>query len=232
MAARVSHGWWAYLGPYALFLLLVEISNRAPAAWAPWLLVARVALPGAWLFAYARAGALPELRGYRPGAAGLLQDVAVGLAIAALWMGPFLLSPALSRPAPAEGFDWQLFGEGREALALGVRLLGFAAVTPFLEELFVRSFLLRLADVYDGDMNFRAVPIGRFTWRSFLVTVVWFTFTHVPWEWVVAPLAGVIFNLWLYRRRHIGATIVAHAVANASIWFAVVAGPESWRMFL
>jgi CAAX prenyl protease-like protein len=232
MAARDSHGWWAYLGPYALFLALVEVAGRAPAAWAPWLLVARVVLPGAWLLAFARGGALPELRGYRPGAAGLLQDVLVGVAIAALWMGPFLLFPALERPAPGEGFDWQLFGEGREALALGVRLVGFAGVTPFMEELFVRSFLLRLVDVYDGDMNFRRVPIGRFRWRSFLVTLVWFTFTHVPWEWVVAPVAGALFNLWLYRRRHIGATIVAHAVANASIWLAVVLGPESWRMFL
>jgi hypothetical protein len=232
VAARVSHGWWAYLGPYALFLILVEVSHRAPAGWAPALLVARVVLPGAWLLAFARAGALPELRGYRPGPAGLLQDVLAGVAIAALWMGPYLLFPALPRPAPGEGFDWQLFGAGREALVLGVRLLGFAVVTPFLEELFVRSFLLRLVDVYDAGMDFRRVPIGRFAWRSFLVTVAWFTFTHVPWEWVVAPVGGALFNLWLYRRRHIGATIVAHAVANAAIWLAVVLGPEAWRIFL
>ena len=48
-----------------------------------------------------------------------------------------------------------------------------------------------------------------------------------------SPLvAGVIFNLWLYRRRHLGAVIVAHAAANASLWLAVVLGPESVRMFL
>jgi CAAX protease family protein len=156
----------------------------------------------------------------------------MGAVIAALWIGPYLLVPALPRPDPSAGFDAQMFGPGREPLALGLRLLGFAVVTPFMEELFVRSFLMRLVDVIDGDMNFRKVPIGRFGWRSFLVTVVWFTFTHVRWEWVVAPVAGVLFNLWLYRRRHIGATIVAHAVANASIWLAVVLGPRSLAMFL
>lgn len=232
MADRNGHGWWPYLAPYATFLVLVEISNRAPEAWAPWLLVLRVLLPGAWLAAYAWQGALPELRGYRPGAAGLAQDVLCGVVIAALWMGPFLLFPSLPRPEPGEGFDTGVFGPGREALALAVRLAGFALVTPFMEELFVRSFLIRLVDVVDRDMDFRKVPIARFSWRSFVVTVVWFTFTHVPWEFGVAFVAGVLFNLWLYHRRHLGAVIVAHAAANAAIWLAVVLGPPSLGIFL
>jgi hypothetical protein len=62
MAARTSHGWWAYLGPYAFFLVMVEISGRAPHAWAPWLFVARVLGTGGWLLWFVRAGALPELR--------------------------------------------------------------------------------------------------------------------------------------------------------------------------
>jgi CAAX prenyl protease-like protein len=232
MATRRSHGWWPYLGPYGLFLILVEIEGRAPASLAPWLLLLRVALPGLWLLAFARQGALPELGGYRPRALELAQDVFCGLVIAALWMGPFLLFPSLERPAPSEGFDPTLFGAGREGFALAVRLVGFACVTPFMEELCVRSVLLRLVDVIDGDMNFRKLPLGVVAWRSVVVTVLWFTFTHVPWEWGVAAVAGVIFNLWLYRRRHIGAVIVAHAVANAAIWLAVVLGPESLRMFL
>lgn len=232
MAKTSAHGWWPYLAPYAAFLILVEIANRAPESWQAWLLVLRVVLPGAWLLAFALRGALPELRGYRPGAAGLALDVLCGVAIAALWMAPFLLFPSLPRPEPGEGFDAAVFGPGNEAWALGVRLLGFAVVTPFMEELFVRSFLIRLVDVIDGDMNFRRIPIAHFSWRSFVVTVLWFTFTHLPWEWGVAALAGVIFNLWLYRRRHIGSVIVAHAAANASIWLAVVLGPDSLGIFL
>lgn len=232
MAKASAHGWWPYLAPYAVFLVLVEIANRAPEAYAPWLLVLRVVLPGAWLLAFAWRGALPELRGYRPGGRGLALDVLCGVVIAVLWMAPFLLFPSLPRPEPGEGFDAGIFGPGREAWALAVRLAGFALVTPFMEELFVRSFLIRLVDVVDTDMNFRKLPIAHFTWRSFVVTVLWFTFTHVPWEWGVAAMAGVIFNLWLYRRRHIGSVIVAHAAANAAIWLAVVLGPDSLEMFL
>ena len=232
MAARRDHDWWPYLGPYGLFLVLVEIGGRVPEELVGVLRILRAALPGLWVLWFALKGRYPELKGYRPGAAGLASDVAVGVAIAALWMGPFLLFPSLARPDAGEGFDPGIFGPGREAYAYALRLIGFAAVTPFIEELFVRSFLLRLVDVVDTHMDFRRVPIARFTWRSFVVTVVWFTFTHVPWEWPVAFVAGVTFNLWLYRRRHIGAVIVAHAVANASLWLAVVLGPDAWRIFL
>jgi membrane protease YdiL (CAAX protease family) len=54
----------------------------------------------------------------------------------------------------------------------------------------------------------------------------------VPWEFGVAAVAGVIFNLWLYRRRHLGAVIVAHAAANASIWLLVVLSPGDLWIFL
>lgn len=232
MAARRDHGWWPYLGPYGLFLLLVELGARVPEAYLGDIRVLRVVLPGLWLLYFVARGQLPELRGYRPGLWGFVQDVAFGLLIAALWMGPFLLFPALPRPGPEEGWRPIAFGPGREHLAYALRLVGFAAVTPFVEELFVRSFVLRLADVVDTHMDFRRVPIARFTWRSFLVTVFWFTFTHKLWEWPVAVVAGVLFNLWLYRRGHLGATIVAHAAANAAIWVAVVLGPDGWRIFL
>ena len=38
----------------------------------------------------------------------------------------------------------------------------------------------------------------------------------------------MIFNLGLYRRRHIGSVIVAHAAANAAIWCWVVLLGGDW----
>ena len=233
MAARRQHDWWPYLAPYGIFLILVELGARVPPD-VVWVVRAlRVLLPGFLVFYFARIGRYPELAGYRPGAAGLAADVAAGVGIAALWMGPYLLFPALSRPHVSEGFDPSaIYGPGREALGYAVRVLGFAVVTPFVEELFVRSFLHRLAEVVDTHMDFRKLPVGQYTRRGFVATVVWFTLTHVMWEWPVALVAGVLFNLWLYRRGHIGSVIVAHAAANAAIWLAVVLGPDSWRIFL
>jgi CAAX prenyl protease-like protein len=115
---------------------------------------------------------------------------------------------------------------------LGLRFAGFAIVTPFIEELLVRSFLLRAADTYDTDRDFRDLPIGRFAWRSFLFTVAWFTFTHAQWEWPVAFAAGVVYNLWLYRRKHICALILTHAATNATLFAFVVWASEDLWFFL
>lgn len=228
---RRGHGWWAYLAPYGLFLILVEVARRVPEAVAPWMLPVKVAVPGVILVYFVLRGDLPELRGYRPGWRVSL-DILFGVLIAALWLGPFLLFDSLPRGAEADAFDPGQLGESLRRQTLMLRLLGFAVVTPLVEELFVRSFLIRLVDVVDKGGDFRDVPIARFSWRSFLVTSVWFTFTHVSWEWIVAAPTGILFNLWLYHRRHIGATIVAHAAANASIWLVVVLGPGDLWGFL
>ena len=97
---------------------------------------------------------------------------------------------------------------------------------------FVRSFLIRYVEVFNSGRDFRRVPIAHFTWASFLVTVAWFVFTHVQWEWPVALAAGVSFNLWLYRRGHLGAAVLAHAVANGTIAAAVLLGPDALAIFL
>lgn len=221
-----DHGWWPYLLPYAAFLVLVEVARRAPEAAAAPLLGLRIVVPGVLLLLFALRGAYPELRGWRPTPGRVVADVAFGLAVTALWMGPYVLG-LLARPEdPSEAFDPTLLGPEHVWLTLGLRFAGFALVTPFMEELFVRSFLMRLVDAYTGrgPADFRRAPIGRFTGPSFAITVLWFTFTHVSWEWPVAFATGVLYNLWLYRRRHIASLVLVHAVTNASLLLTVALG--------
>jgi len=224
-------GVWPYAAPYLAFGLVVSLRGEGGSpAWA----LAQVLVPGALIVLWAWRGAYPELAGWRPRPGPLLADVGVGLAIAALWLGPFLAFEALPRPGPEAAFDPGLLGDDPAArgATLALRLAGFALVTPFMEELFVRSFLLRFLDVFDRDEDFRDVPIGRFAWRSFVGTVLWFTVTHQTWEWVVALPTGIVFNLWLYRRKRLGAVVVSHAVANAAIFAFVLtragADPGLW----
>ena len=231
MTARNDHGWWPYLAPYGVFLAIADLGGRLPEAAAPYVLVARLVVPGALLLYFAARGRYPELRGFRAGRGGLA-DIGVGLAIATLWLGPFVLFPGLPRPGSGEGFAASVLGGGYEAAALAVRVAGFVLVTPFLEELFVRSFLIRYAEVYDSHEDFRTLPMALYRRRGFWVTVVWFTFTHAQWEWLVALPTGVLLNLWLYRRGHLGAPILAHAVANGSIAAAVLLGPHALKVFL
>ena len=183
-------------------------------------LTLRFAAPLALFLYFFLRGQYPELQQFRPGFGGLLMDIVVGLAVTAIWVAPFLIWPDL-RPSRAEAFDPG--GGATRPLLLVLRFLGFALMTPFIEELLVRSYLMRAIDVYPSDRDFREIPVGTFAWRSFWFTLAWFTFTHASWEWPVAFVAGVIYNLWLYRRRHIGSLIVAHAVTNASLFLVVIA---------
>jgi CAAX prenyl protease-like protein len=214
---RSGHGWWPYVLPYLSFLLAVEVARRLPGAAGPWMLVVKPALPTALIVHFWRRGAYPELRSLRdlrPGA--LLQDAAVGFVLALLWMAPYLLAPEL-RPDPADAFDPEQLGHGLLPLVVALRLLGYACVTPVFEELFIRSFVMRYADVYAERGDFRDVPLARYSLRSFLVTVVVFSVGHVPWEWWVAVPWVSLSNLWFYHRRSLAAVIVLHAVTNASL---------------
>ena len=94
-----------------------------------------------------------------------------------------------------------------------VRLIGAVIIAPVVEELFVRSFLMRL--LIDND--FEKVKIGTYTLLSFIVTVVFFGFNHV--RWIQGLLSAIIFNIYLYYKKDIFAVIQAHAWTN---WFLAV----------
>lgn len=218
MAKRSDTGWGPYWLPMLAFLLLVELGGRgrAPESAAGLLLVLKVLAPGGLFLWYAARRRYPELSGFRADAT-LLLDVAVGLLGAVLWVAPFLWDAAL-RP-DSRGFDAaRPFGADGVAAALALRAVGYAAVTPFVEELFVRSWLLRFSEVFLGRRDFREVPIAHFSWQSFLITTAYFVFSHQPWEWGVMLGWTLLTMAWFYRRRHIVPLIVVHAVTNAAIF--------------
>jgi CAAX prenyl protease-like protein len=219
MAARRDTGWGPYWLPMLAFMLSVEIGSRAPDSAAGVFLVLRVLLPGGLVLWYASRGRYPELSGFRADAS-LIHDVGVGLLGAVLWVAPFLVWDEL-RPEE-QGFDAALpFGAQGVALALALRAIGYAAVTPFVEELFVRSWMLRFAEVWNTGRDFRAVPIAHFTPQSFFIVSFYFVFTHVSWEWGVMLVWTLLTMAWFYRRRHIVPLIVVHAVTNGAIFLFV-----------
>jgi uncharacterized protein len=213
---RSSHGWWPYVLPYLGFLMAVEIGRRLPEAAQPWMLLAKPLIPLGLILWFGWSGEYPELRAIRLRWTEALQDVAVGLALAVLWAAPYLLIPSL-RPDPAAAFDPQQLGTEWVPLALGLRLFGYALVTPLFEELFIRSFVMRYAEVYGRRGDFRDVPIAHFSARSFVVTIVVFTVGHVPWEWWVAVPWVALTNLWFYRRRNLASLMIVHGVTNAAL---------------
>ncbi|HME72870.1 MAG TPA: CAAX prenyl protease-related protein, partial [Myxococcota bacterium] len=133
----------------------------------------------------------------------------------------YVVFPSLPRADPQDAFNPYALGTTFAPAFVALRFAGFAAVTPFMEELFIRSFLMRYLDVFDTSEDFRDVPMARFRWRSFLGTGVAFTFSHLPWEYPVAAATGLLWNLWLYRRKHLASLVLVHAVTNASLFLLV-----------
>jgi hypothetical protein len=119
-------------------------------------------------------------------------------------------------------------GEEFIAVILVVRLFGYALVTPIFEELFIRSFVMRMADAWEVE-DFRDLPIARYTVRSMVVTVVVFTAGHVPWEyWVCVPWV-VFSNLWFYHRKSLSAVILVHATTNGALLALAIWGGELFQ---
>jgi len=133
---------------------------------------------------------------------------------AALGVLVFVIWIALA-PAPDPHFN-ATFGADLKSLSLWAlvawlffRIFGGVITVPIAEELAFRGYLMRkmIAD------DFRQVPIGSFTWLSFLGSSILFGAMHS--EWVAGILAGMVFAFAVYRRGRLADAITAHATSNA-----------------
>jgi CAAX prenyl protease-like protein len=223
MNAPRSARLWPYAAPYVVLVGLAELGRWLPALEVP-LRIGRVVVPALLVALAWQAGAYPELR-REAGRAGPA-DVGAGLAVAVLWVAPYLVWPDLPRGAP---FAPALLGAEHHGAWLALRLTGFALVSPLVEELFVRSFLHRVVEAWPRWREFGERRIAQPHALAFTVTSLWFTLSHVPWEWWVAAPTALLLNLWLYARGNLCSVWLAHAVANAAIGGLVVLGPfELW----
>jgi len=161
-----------------------------------------------------------------PNPRGWVLAVVIGLAVTVAWVG---LDPWYPRFAwlggDRAGFDPStLEGPARSAF-LAVRLAGLVLLVPVFEELFWRSFVVRL--VIDPD-DFRRVPIGRLTWLAAGVSSVGFALGHP--EWLPALLTGAVWAWLLHHTKSLSACVVSHAVANLALGIYVLSTGD-WRFW-
>jgi len=143
-----------------------------------------------------------------------LAVVLSGLLVFVLWINmDWVFSPA----ATPQGFNPTLLpGTAVQLTLTAFRIFGAVLVVPLMEELFWRSFLIRYID----DHDFERVPVGHFSWPSFLITVVLFGLEH---HFILAGmLAGILYSIVLYRTRSLAQCILAHAVTNLALALYVV----------
>lgn len=146
----------------------------------------------------------------------------VGLAVFALWIN---MDWSLGGVTTSQGFNPTLFPDKRVQVAMtAFRVAGAVLVVPLMEELFWRSFLVR----YIIDKDFDRVPLGTFTWSSFLLTIVLFGLEH---SYLLAGMmAGLFYNIILYRTKSLAQCVLAHAVTNLALAIYVLYSGQ-WRFW-
>ena len=234
-AARLQGSYVPYAAPLFAFLLIASLTSDVSASATHWVLIAKAVVPAALVIYFAIRGAYTELRSWRAPAHLWVLDVLVGVASAVLWVGPYLLFSfdfgdgafSFLGPDRSKGFDPNVMGADNAAILLALRFVGFALVIPVVEELFVRSFVMRFVQEYETNQDFHTLPVARYTRWSLWVTAVVFTLGHAPWEWWVALPWFLGTTMWFYKRRSIPSVIVVHAAANAAI-FAFVLFASQW----
>ena len=89
-----------------------------------------------------------------------------------------------------------------------VRVFSFVIITPIIEEFFTRNFLARILIKND----WQKVQLGKFTATSFILTVLFFGFSHN--RWLPGLIAGILLNYLIYKKKNMNSVIIAHSTAN------------------
>jgi exosortase E/protease (VPEID-CTERM system) len=150
------------------------------------------------------------------------EAVAAGALVFAIWM---TLEPA-GDAAANEKFGLALKGMGSiwAAVWLFFRVVGAVVTVPIAEELAFRGYLCRR--LIGG--HFLEVPMGKFTWFSFVLSSLVFGLLHG--RWFAGTLAGLIFALVLYRHKRLSDAAWAHAITNGMI-AAYVLATSTWTLW-
>lgn len=185
------------LGGVAVQMLLVALTPD-PAALYP--LRALTAGLLVWYF-WPRYDSL-RASGNVSGASGTAWAVGAGGLVFLLWVA---LVPPGSGSAPealAAATGWLC-----AAWMVG-KVVGYVVVTPLVEELAFRGYLMRRL----VSADFEAVRPGTFAWPAFLVSSVVFGLMHG--HWLAGTLAGMAYALVVVRTGRVRDAVIAHALTN------------------
>lgn len=202
--------------PYLIFLALFALRDVGPPEAEPALLALRglVPLAVAWLF-----------RRHLPpwGKPHWLIAVGSGVFLGWGWIVGQYFFDEVGLPGRLPGWPGEKTTvDPRSTLGAGglfwttwwMRLTVACTTVPVVEELFWRALLLRL--LIDWS-HFERVPLGSFTWFSFLGTSLLSTLQH-PDNWAVSILCWFAFNGLLYWTRSLLCLVISHGVTNLVLY--------------
>lgn len=203
---KVMPAWLAYVAPLVVFLLLTQVEGMFGPKWYPLLYSIKLVVVAGLLIAWRR-----EFTEARPAASGLALAVPLGIVLCAAWVAIDRVTPHFALLGSRQGFDpFVHISNPAELWAfLAVRFAGLVVVVPVMEELFWRSFLLR---VIIRPEDFKSVPIGTWQPMSFAAVVIVMALAHP--EWLAAAVFSATMNALLYWKKNLFACIAAHGATN------------------
>ncbi len=200
----------AYTWPMAMFLAgLALVSVLKWIGGSPWL-----DAPEYWAFPLQSVACAAALLwfwreyGFHP-FRGVLLTLGIAALVLVLWIAP----QAFLGFAPRnEGFNPDRFASQPVVYWATVllRFLRLVVVVPLVEEIFWRGFLLR----YFINEKFDRVPFGTFSWLSFAISTIGFTFAHSRPDWIAAAATCALYNFVAYQTKSLSSCVLAHAVTN------------------
>ena len=146
---------------------------------------------------------------------------AIGGLVFLLWIARW---PAAIGTSPIRSTVLDALGPAAAAAWLAARAIGSAVTVPIAEELAFRGFLARRILAVD----FNAIPHGRFTWVSLVLSSIAFGVLHG--RWIEGTIAGMLYAYAYHRRGSLGDAVAAHATTNALLGAeAILTG--DWSLF-
>lgn len=217
-----------YAGPYFAYLILLAVQSFLPDNW-HWLAIVLRGV-GALLVVDLIVRHVQDW-----GKPYVLLGVTAGVAAAVLWITGqhFFDSVGLPRHFPLMPGSDEIVNPqdqlGSGALwwsTAALRILVACTAVPIVEELFWRGFLLRA--MIDWQ-RFERLPLGMFTWWSFLGTSFLSILQH-PANWGVSVLCWFLFNALFYWTRSLTCLMITHAVTNLVLYIYVIESGD-WRFW-
>jgi len=220
--------WFKRALPFAIYMLFILISDLLEAVLpesvtATYLVpmiypVKIIAVTAALVFFWK---SYDELRVKAFTAGHILTAIGTGLLVFVLWIHADWDFATMGTP---DIYDPRVLPGKWLYAFIAVRIFGASVIVPIFEELFWRSLILR----YIIDPDFTSVKIGTFSWPSFLISAALFGAEHH--YWLAGIVAGLLYNLLLYRSRNIWYCIIAHGITNLLLGIYVV-GTGNWHFW-
>lgn len=227
--------WWPYLLPMVAFLVLTSAEGYLPTTddggihptWYPLSYAAKVLIVSA--LAVAARAAWVDLRPW-PSPTATALAVGIGVLVTVGWVGLQRIDyPKFGASGTRMAFDPYVLSPAARVAFLAVRFYGLVLLVPLVEELFWRSFVLRMVVGMEANAEFSDIPVGRVTPLAAVVTSVLFASAH-PEEWLPAVLTGLAWAWLLWRTKSLSACVLSHAVANLGLGIYVLSTVD-WRFW-